>query len=135
MYFSSDAHIYIFRFMTSLRKYICTLQVTPIPSVLPWMCVTKSIYFPINGDTQEVHFDLSLQNNTGVTQEVRMYFLSDAQNLMVKPRRIKNNEEMFPNLSKILRKSTSGPSLCPLLEPLWSLLGSILGTCSQKMGF
>ena len=79
MYFSSDAHIYTSRSMTSLREYICTLQVTPIPSVLPWMCVTKSIYFPINGDTQEVHFDLSLQNNTGVTQEVRMYFLSDAQ--------------------------------------------------------
>ena len=86
---------------------------------LPWTCGLKSVsvYFSSDGVTQQIHNMIA-----GVLVE-RTYFYR------------KNNEKKLPNLSKNLRKLSSGPSLRLLLEPLWSLLGSILDTCSQKTGF
>ena len=64
----------------------------------------------------------------GVTQQVRMI-------LGVLVKRIsftaENDEKRLPNPSEIFQRSTSGAPW----EPFWSLLTSILDTCSQKTGF
>ena len=79
-----------------------------------WTCGLKSVsmYFSSDGVTQQVHMIPRVSVK-------RIIFHSQS------------DEKKFPNSSKIVQKSRFGAPW----EPFWSLLTSILDTCSQKTGF